>query len=153
MKAYQVVNSSKQKQSGIKEAIMLDSMWGSRTNTQVNLLMLSSCHTTMTMSIQPAEFRTNWMSWNVQTSCIQPWLLRFSLLWTIKGSSKAIHVQEPVVLCFRQQPRESFADGICWYVHQWDSCLWCFFLSVAVPSTMRIFEWVSAVCASYTLHI
>jgi hypothetical protein len=26
MKAYQVVNSSKQKQSGIKEAIMLDSM-------------------------------------------------------------------------------------------------------------------------------
>jgi hypothetical protein len=49
------------------------------------------------------------------TPCVYLELLttRFPLLWTIKESSKAIRVQEPVVLYFRQQARESFADGMC----------------------------------------
>jgi hypothetical protein len=84
----------------------------------------------MPVPMWPTESWTNWMPCNGRCSNIlnlSP--CDFHVFGPLKEGLKCStftldnNVQKAVVEWIKQQPKEFFADGICWLVHQWDACL------------------------------
>jgi hypothetical protein len=61
-------------------------------------------------------------------------------------------VQKVGVQWFSHQPKELFADALCWLVCHWHSCIWvngsAVCLLISVPSPLSIVEWVWILNAS-----